>query len=141
MASQCFSEFVQSWSPIASPNSLDHCLQLHLHTSSITASQCISDFTQPRCPIASRNLLNQRPEVHLQPCSIMAFQCISKFTHSWSPIASPVLHNHSLHIHPQRVIESVYLEDPGVDRYHVFLISSYHSMKIQSIVPNLWSHS
>jgi len=39
-----------------------------------------------------------------------------------------------------RVMGSIYLADPSVDIHHLISISSYHTMKIHSILPNFWSH-
>jgi len=92
----------RSWSPSASPNSLDHGLQVHLQTRSITTSKCISqlhDFSlqmhlQTRSITASMCIseLNMIPaskciselldldlQMHLQTRSIMASKCISEF--------------------------------------------------------------
>jgi len=40
-----------------------------------------------------------------------------------------------------RVMGSIYLADPGVDRHHLISISSYHTIEVHSIIPNFWSHS
>jgi len=48
-ASKYSSNIARSWPPSASPNSLDHGLQVHLQTRSITASECISEFTRSQC--------------------------------------------------------------------------------------------
>jgi len=43
------SNLARSWPPSAFPNLLDHGLQVHVQTRSITASECISKFTGSRC--------------------------------------------------------------------------------------------
>jgi len=53
-ASKCISKLAQSRLRSASPNSLNHSLQMHLQTRSITASKCISEFTQSPSPSASQ---------------------------------------------------------------------------------------
>jgi len=67
--------------PSTPPMSLDHCLQVHLQTHSITASMCISNLAQLRPPSSHHHSL----QVHLQTCSITASECISNLTWSWSP--------------------------------------------------------
>jgi len=71
-ASKCISTPARSWpasaslsstwyrSPSASPNSLDHSLQVHLPVHTITASKCISKFSQSRSP--------DTPAITLQYC-------------------------------------------------------------------------
>jgi len=108
--------------PCNPPISLDHSLQEHLQTPSITASRRISEFTQSRSPIPSPNWLDHclgvYPSVHL----ISVCNCIPtlprsrpqsaswnsldhglqghlEFTHSWSPMASPNSHDHDLMVH------------------------------------------
>ena len=77
------SKFARSWPPQGiSPNSLDHGLQVHLQTHSITASQCISKLSRSRPPTIFPNTLDCGLPVHLQACSIIASECVSQFTRS-----------------------------------------------------------
>jgi len=69
-ASKCISKLARSRPPSASPNSLDHGLQVYLQTRSITASNCIP------------TLARSRPPVHLRTHSIAASKCISKLARS-----------------------------------------------------------
>ena len=75
----------------------------------------------------------------------MASKCISEFTRSPSPSASQT-HPIKYIFKEQRrlyvdtgvtqvdsVTRSIYSADPGVDRYHLFSISSYHTMKIHNL--------
>ena len=68
------SKFAQSWPPSASPNSLDHSLQVPLQTHSITAFKCIFKLTRLRPPSASPKSLDHGLQLHLQPRSIPASQ-------------------------------------------------------------------
>jgi len=70
MASQCISEFTQSQSSIASPNSLDHGLQVYLSVNSISASKCISTLARSRPPSASPNSINHGLHVHLSSLNL-----------------------------------------------------------------------
>jgi len=70
--------------------SLDHGLQVYLHTRSITASKCISKLARSRPPSASPNSLDHGPQVYLQTRSITA----CKFARSWPP--SAYLHTRSI---------------------------------------------
>ena len=72
--------------PSSPPTSLDHGLQVHLPTRSMTASNCISNLAQLRPP----RLHDYGPQEHLQTRSITA----SKFTQSWPP--SAYLQTHSI---------------------------------------------
>ena len=102
MASKCISELSPSRPPSASPNSIDHGLQVHLQTRSIGGSKCISRLTQlqpershnhglevripnlarSRPPSVSPNTLDYRLQVPLQSRSITASEYISEFTRS-----------------------------------------------------------
>jgi len=64
-----------------SPNSLDHGLQAHLQTPSITASKCISKLAWLQPPSSHDHGLH----VHLETGSSTA----AKFPRSWPPCASP----------------------------------------------------
>jgi len=79
------------WPPSASPNSLDHGLQVHIQTRSITASKCLSEFTRSPSPSAS------------QTCSI---KYIVK--ERWR------LYGDTGVTEVDRVMGSVYLAGPGV---------------------------
>ena len=75
--------------PTTPPISIDHGLQVHLQTCSITVSKCISKLALSRppsaslstiwsCPpSASPNKLDHGPQVHLHTHSIMSSKCIS----------------------------------------------------------------
>jgi len=97
-ASKYSSNLARSWPPSASPNPLDHGLQLYLQTRSITASNCNSKLARSRPPGASPNSLDHGLQVHLQTRSITA----SKFARSWPPkcISLNSL-DHGLQVHLQ----------------------------------------
>jgi len=100
MASKCISKLARSRPPSASPNSLDHGVQLHFPTCSIAVSKCISKVARSRLLIASPKSLDRGLQVHLQTCLItaskyisefnliLASKCISKLAWSWPPSAS-----------------------------------------------------
>jgi len=102
-------KFARLWPPSVSPNSVDHGLQVHLqthtitaskvarsrhpgshdhgleahpHTRSMTISECISKFTRSWRQSASPNQLDYQPRVHLQTRSITASVCTSVFNRS-----------------------------------------------------------
>jgi hypothetical protein len=62
--------------PSPSPNSLDHGLQVHPPTRSISDSKCISKHARLRPP----NSVDHGLEVYLQTRSITILECISQFT-------------------------------------------------------------
>jgi len=117
-ASKCISKLAQSRHPSASPNSLNHCLQVHLETRSIAASKCISKLAwlQPPSshdhglqvqisklarswpPSASPNSLDRDLQVHLQSRSIMASKCISELARSQPSSVSLHMPDYSLHV-------------------------------------------
>jgi len=130
------------------PRSLDHSLQVHFQTRSITASE----FTRSQPPGLYQTLL----EYGLQVRTIMASKCITNLAR----LQRPSLHDRSLQVHLQtrsiaafkyifkeqhrvygdtgvteveRVMGSIYSADPGVDRHHLISISSYHTMKIHTL--------
>jgi len=119
-ASKCITELTRPRPPSASPNSIDHGLQVHPR--SITASNCIFWFH-----------------------SISASKCISEFIRSPSPSASQTrsikyifkerrrLYGDTGVTEVDRVTGSIYSADPGVDRHHLISISSYHTMKIHTL--------
>jgi len=86
--------------------SLDHSLQVHLQTRSITASQCISEFRTTASKCISE-LARSRPpsshnhglQLHLRTRSITASKCITKLARSRPPSASPNSLDHGLHVH------------------------------------------
>jgi len=81
-ASNCISKLARLRPPSASPNLLDHGLQVHHQTRSIMVSNCISKLARSRPPIVSPNTLDYCLQVHLETCSITASECISEFTRS-----------------------------------------------------------
>ena len=83
-ASKCISKLDRSQPPSASPNSLEHSLQVYLQTRSITASTCSSKLAQSQPPSVSPNSL----DYGLQVCTITGSKCISEFTRSWPSSAS-----------------------------------------------------
>jgi len=90
--------------PSPPPFSLDHGLQVHLQTCSITGSKCVSKLTRFRPPslhdhglpvplqtgliMASKFVQSQPPSAYLQTRMITASKCISKPTRSWPPSVS-----------------------------------------------------
>jgi len=143
------------WPPPSTPPiSLDHSLRVHLQTRSITASNCIFKLTRLQPPSASPVSVNDGLQVHLQIRT--ASMCMSALAR----LGPPNSHDRSLQLHPQtryitatkyffqqrrrvywdtgvtevdRVTGSIFSADPGVDRYHLISISSYHTMKIQTL--------
>jgi len=73
--------------PSASPNTLNHGLQVHLWV------------TRSKPPSVFPNLLDHGLQVHLQTHSIKTSNCISEFTRSWPPSASPNSLSHGLQVH------------------------------------------
>jgi len=66
------SKFAQSEPPSASPNLLDHSLQVYLQTRCIPASECIFKFTWSRCgervePAARQPIMNTPPHFAIYP--------------------------------------------------------------------------
>jgi hypothetical protein len=78
--------------------SLDHSMQMHLQSRSITATEsisCLLDYIlQIRSITPSKLARSSRNHVHLQSRSMTAFECISKLTWSQPPIEYPNLHDH-----------------------------------------------
>jgi len=95
---KCISKLARSRPPSASPNSLDHGLQVQLSVHSITASKCISKLARSRHPSAALSSLDLGLQVHLQTPWIMASKCSSQFTRSWPPSASPNSLDHGLQV-------------------------------------------
>jgi len=115
--SKCISKLARSRPPSASPNSLDHGLQVHLQTRSIAASKCISKLArlQPPSshdhglqvhisklarswpPSASPNSLDHGLQVYLRTRSITAFKCITTLAR----LRPPSSHDHGLQVHLQ----------------------------------------
>jgi len=83
-ASKYSPDLARSWPAGASPNSLDHGLQLHLWVT----------WSWP--PNVSPNSLNRGLQVYLWVHSITASQCISKLARLRPPGASPNSLDHSL---------------------------------------------
>jgi len=106
-ASKYSSNLTWSWPPSASPNSLDHSLQVYLQTRSITASKCISKLAQSQPGSVSPNSL----DYSLQVRAITASNCISEFTRSWPPSASlSSLHlGLQVHISTRSIMASRYI--------------------------------
>jgi len=87
--------------PRASPNSLDHSLQVHLHTRSITASKCISNYARLQPPSASLNSLDSGLGADLWVHLIMASKFISKYARLPPASASRNSHDYGLQEHLQ----------------------------------------
>jgi len=66
------SKFARSWPPSASTHSLDHGLQVHLHTGSIMASECISKLARSRPRSVSLSSLDRHVQAHLELLSSTA---------------------------------------------------------------------
>jgi len=97
IASKYSSNLTRSRPPSASPNSLDHRLQVYLQTPSITASKCISKLAQSQPPSVSPNSV----DYGLQVRTITASKCIPEFTRSWPPSASLSSLDLGLQVHLQ----------------------------------------
>ena len=108
-ASKYLSDPARSWPPSASPISLDHGLQVHLQTRSITASKCISNLARLRPAILHKHGL----QVHLQTRSMTISECISKFTRSLPPSVSPnMLHyRHQVDLQTRLITASEYISE------------------------------
>jgi len=89
------SSLTSSRPPSASPNSLDHSLQVHLQTRSITASK----FARSRPPSASLSSLDPALQVHLWVHSISASKCISELAWSRPPSTSLMSNGGCAEIH------------------------------------------
>jgi hypothetical protein len=72
------SKFTRLWPPSASPNLIDHCLQVHLWVHAISDSKCVSEFTQCWFPIASQHSLDHGLRMYRWIHSILVSHCISK---------------------------------------------------------------
>jgi len=94
-ASKYSSNLTSSRPPSASPNSVDHSLQVHLQTVSITATKCISKLARLRPPSSHDHGL----QMHLWVHSILASKCISEFTRSRPPSAYLNSLDHGLQVH------------------------------------------
>ena len=156
MASQWISKLAQ----LLPRSSHDHALQVHLQTRQLKASKCICEFTRFRSPNASPHTLDPGPQVPLSVHSILVSKFISKPALSRPPCASLSSLDLCHQVHPQnhsitaskyilrqrrrgygdtavtevdRVMGSIYLADPRVDRHPIISISSYHTMKIHSL--------
>jgi len=139
-ASKCISKLAR-----LRPASLhEHYFQVHLQTCSITISECISKLARLRPASSHEHGL----QVHLQTRSITASECsitACKFAQAWPPSASQTrsikyifkerrrLYGDTGVMEVDRVTGSIYSADPGVDRYNLISISSYHTMKIHTL--------
>jgi len=74
------SKYLSKLARLRAPSSLDHGLQVHLQTRSITASQCISKLAWSRPPSVSPNTLDYHLQENLQSRSLTASECVSEFT-------------------------------------------------------------
>jgi len=107
------------------PIPLDHSLQVHPQTRSIPASLCISGFTQSRSPSASLSSLDPGLQLHHWTRLITA----SKY----------IVNERGREDGDTGVMEvdwatgCTYSRDPGVDRHHLILISSYHTTQIHTL--------
>jgi len=122
------------WPPPSGPSiSLNHGLQVHLQTHSITASKCIYKLARLQPPSASPNSLDQSHQVHLQTCSITPSKYIYNERRQvfWDTRVTEV----------DRVTGSIYPADPTVDRHHLISISSYHTMKIHTLCFPTFGHT
>jgi len=115
MALKCISNLARSQPPSASPNTLDHSLQVYLQTRSIAASKftraqpskCISKLARSRPQSASPNSLDYGLpvrtitafQVHRQPRSITASECISNLAQFQPPSVSRNSHDYGLQVH------------------------------------------
>ena len=145
IACKCISKLARSQPQRASPNSIDHGLQVHLLSSLDLGLQ-----------VHLLSSLDLGLQVHLQTRSITASKCFSRLAR----LRSASSHDHGLQVHLQtrsitasmyifnerrwvyrdtgvtevhRVTGSIYSADPGVDRHHLISISSYHTMKIHTL--------
>jgi len=99
MATKCSSQFAQSRSPSASPNSLDHGLPVYLGVHSNLVANSISKLARSWPQSAALSSLDLGRQVHVQTQLVTATQCISEFTLSQSPIASPNSLDHGLGVY------------------------------------------
>ena len=86
------SNLPRSWPPRASPDSLDHSLQVYLWTRTIMASK----FAPSWPPSASLYSLDHGLQLHLQTRSITASKCISKLDRLQPRSASSSSLNHGV---------------------------------------------
>jgi len=121
MASKCISTLARSHPPSVSLYSLNHNLQVHLQTRSITASMCITKLAR----LLPRSSHDHGLQVNLHTHSITASKYIFK--------ERCRVYGDTGVTEVDRVMGSIYSADPGVDRYHLISISSYHTMKIQTL--------
>jgi len=101
------------WPPPSTPLiSLNHGIQVHLQTCSITSSKCIAMIAWLWPQSTCANLFDHGFQVQHQTCLILACMCISKCTqsqnsnaalssldHGFHPTLSPNLLNHSFQDH------------------------------------------
>jgi len=144
-------KLARSWPPSASPNLIDHGLQVH----TIMATNCISTHAQSQPRSASPNLINHglqvhllsslnlSLQVHLQTRSIATSKCISKLDRprpaSWQddglrlPSACRNSHGHPLRVHlPTRSITA----SNCISSVHSITASKWISKLAQSPPPS-----
>jgi hypothetical protein len=98
MAYMCISEFTQSQTSSASPNSLDYGTQVHLWVNAISVSKCISKYARSRSPSTTLRSDSRYREIQGGVEEV------------------------------DKVPGSIYSADPRVDRHHLISISSYHTI-------------
>jgi len=86
------SNLAWSGSPSESPNSLNHGLQVHLHSRSITATKCISKLARLKPP----SLQHHGLQVHLHTRTIVASKCITNLARSLPSTVHPNSHDYGL---------------------------------------------
>ena len=120
--------------PSTPPISLDHSLQVHVQTRSITASMCTSNLARSRPPSASVSSLNLGLQVHLQTHRITSSQCISKLAQSRPHSGSLSSLNLSLQLHlqPRSVVASQFIS--------ILARSRPRSASLSSLDPGLQLH-
>ena len=120
--------------PSTPPISLDHSLQVHVQTRSITASMCTSNLARSRPPSASVSSLNLGLQVHLQTHRITSSQCISKLAQSRPHSGSLSSLNLSLQLHlqPRSVLGSQFIS--------ILARSRPRSASLSSLDPGLQLH-
>ena len=87
--------------------------------------KCISKLARSQPPSASLSSLDLTLQVYLQTRLITASKYIFN-ERCW-------VYGDTVVTVVDRVTGSIYLADPGVDRYHLISISSYHTMEIHTL--------
>ena len=164
IACKCNPKVARSQPQRASPNPIDHHFQVpllsslehgpevHLQTRSITAPKGFSRPARSR-PLSSHD---HDLQLHLQTRSILASMCISEFTRSQFQVylqTRPItaskyivnvrrwVYRDTLVMEADRVMRSIYLVDPGVDRHHLISICSDHRMIIHGLSFPTFGHT